>query len=142
MTPYEFGRRAAMQKIAVYPEEYEASGMLGALGGGAAGAVGGGYLGHQLAQHLGQSTRTLGLPGTGVGENMFTHNTGPLVGELLGGLGGAAVGGAMGHHGGHLSALRKSPPPRRLVQDQAQDSSALMRYLLEQSQGQGQQGPV
>jgi hypothetical protein len=73
---------------------------------------------------------------------MFTHNTGPLVGELLGGLGGAAVGGAMGHHGGHLSALRKSPPPRRLVQDQAQDSSALMRYLLEQSQGQGQQGPV
>lgn len=139
MTPYELGRKAALTKSAVYPEEYNASGALGGLGGGAIGAAAGGYLGGELGQHISHLTRSkfLGIPvpWSGAGEHVVGQNDAKLLGEGLGAFTGGSIGGAMGYHGGHLAAIRKAPPPRRLVDHNNMVDPRLMSYLTQQPQG-------
>lgn len=134
MSAYKLGQNIAL-KLAVYPDEYNASGMLGALGGGALGAAGGGVVGGTLADHLGQVSRSriLGIPvpGTGLGERMFGSDNNQLLGEIGGAIGGGLLGGSMGYHAGHLKALKRSPPPR-VVEDGNIDPM-LLQYLMQGS---------
>lgn len=137
MNPFDIGAQVALsaarvEKKAVYPEEYEAAGNLGAVGGGLSGTVGGAALGEAIAKHIGHVTRQkhlgMRIPGTGLGEAVFSTPKGPVAGEALGALLGGAAGGYAGYQGGHLAALRGSPPGRLIHPNGALDPR-LHEYL-------------
>lgn len=136
MTPYEIGAAVAVQELEksaeVYPEEYNAAANTGMLAGGATGAMAGGALGNLVARHIGHATRQkhlmVPIPGTGLGESIFSWSKGPVVGEAVGALAGGALGAGLGHQAGQLAALRQSPQPRRLIQG-GQIDPRLLQYL-------------
>lgn len=139
MTPNDIGSILALTeagiKVAeVYPEEFQAAGNTGAIGGGVLGALGGGALGNQIARHIGKATRQkhmlIPIPGTGLGESFFNYSKGPVVGEALGAMLGGAAGAGLGHQGAQLAALRRGGAPHRLARD-----PRLMQYMQEPSQG-------
>lgn len=140
MNAYDIGQKLALtaagvEKTAVYPEEYDAAGNLGAVGGTLGGSLSGAALGEAIAKHIGQVTRQkhlgLRIPGTGVGESIFSTPKGPIAGEAMGALLGGAAGGYAGYHGGHLAALRHSPPGRLIHPDGTMDPK-LHAFLTQQ----------